>query len=158
MPQHHLMRRARNHQLARTGSSAGRAAPVGDASHGADVTYGEAVTQLSALARAGWAAAEMFETAARQASALRGALDDLADDLRRTHNVIGRRTSVAVGALGEYMERLESAAVLAAASSRASAEQVEALLADMAAAYEGMQTRTVDAGLATPSAAAHNQP
>ncbi|MBB0232730.1 hypothetical protein FOE67_25380 [Streptomyces calidiresistens] len=149
-------------QRTRTGpvaAAGGRTAGlhVGAATHDTDVDLNDVLDLLATLTDAGFSAHDLCEAAARQAQEVAAALRDLAEDLAAHHNVIGRRTSVAMERLSEVMEEIAAASGNARAATLAAAEEAEALHTDMEETYRPVQRAAADADLATPSARVHNQ-
>lgn len=92
-----------------------------------------------------------------KALSLRGALEELAEELRARHNIIGRLTAAAMALLADSMDLLARKAVEMRAESLKAAEAVELAHDEMHDAYRPVQQATADAGLHMPSARIHNE-
>ncbi|MFD0723758.1 hypothetical protein [Streptomyces globosus] len=125
------------------------------AQHTTEISLDQALGALSALVDEGMNAYDDAEGLARQARRLLDALDDMAKDLVRNHNVRGRTTSAMQGLIETVQQLVDTADDLAAKALDA-AESAEAEEVLMARHYRPVQTATADAGLVTPSAAIHN--
>nr|WP_172682191.1 hypothetical protein [Streptomyces violaceoruber] len=128
-----------------------------DAQHETEVTLDDTLDVLEELTAQSFKAHETCNKLAAKARDLRYELDDLAADLRSTHNVIGRLTGAAMAKLAESMELLARKADEMATKSLTAAELSESAENAMFDAYRPLQQATEDAGLAVPAARVHNE-
>ncbi|WP_042370534.1 hypothetical protein [Streptacidiphilus neutrinimicus] len=125
--------------------------------HATEVTLDDTLETLERLTVESFAAHETSASLAEEARRIRYALEDLAADLRTRHNLIGRLTAAAMERLAESMEILARKAEEMKVASLDAAELSEAAENAMFDAYKPVQQATADAGLAVPSARAHNE-
>ncbi|MEW2527540.1 hypothetical protein [Streptomyces sp. NPDC047071] len=128
-----------------------------DAQHQTEVTLDDTLDVLEELTEQSFKAHETCRKLATKAREIRYELDELAADLRTTHNVIGRLTGAAMAKLAESMELLARKADEMAAKSLTAAELSESAENAMFDAYRPLQQATEDAGLAVPAARVHNE-
>ncbi|MEU2294115.1 hypothetical protein [Streptomyces bacillaris] len=128
-----------------------------DARHQTEVTLDDTLDVLEELTQQSFTAHETCNKLAAKARQIRYELEDLAVDLRSTHNVIGRLTGAAMARLAESMEVLARKADEMATKSLTAAELSESAENAMFDAYRPLQQATEDTGLAVPAARIHNQ-
>ncbi|MEU6353204.1 hypothetical protein ABZ896_28410, partial [Streptomyces sp. NPDC047072] len=128
-----------------------------DAQHETEVTLDDTLDVLEELTKQSFKAHETCKKLSRKAREIRYELDELAADLRSTHNVIGRLTGAAMALLAESMELLARKADEMSVKSLAAAEVSETVENAMFDAYRPLQQATEDAGLAVPAARIHNE-
>ncbi|MFJ1799018.1 hypothetical protein [Streptomyces sp. NPDC088180] len=128
-----------------------------DAQHQTEVTLDDSLDVLEELTQQSFTAHETCNKLATKARQIRYELEDLAADLRSTHNVIGRLTGAAMAKLAESMEVLARKADEMATKSLTAAELSESAENAMFDAYRPLQQATEDTGLAVPAARVHNQ-
>ena len=128
-----------------------------DAQHETEVTLDDTLDVLEELSEQSFKAHETCRKLSVKAREIRYELDELAADLRSTHNVIGRLTGAAMAKLAESMELLARKADEMAAKSLVAAELSESAENAMFNAYRPLQQATEDAGLAVPAARIHNE-
>ncbi|MFE1545509.1 hypothetical protein ACFW61_34335 [Streptomyces microflavus] len=128
-----------------------------DAQHQTEVTLDDSLDVLEELTQQSFTAHETCNTLSAKAREIRYELEDLAADLRSTHNVIGRLTGAAMAKLAESMEVLARKADEMATKSLTAAELSESAENAMFDAYRPLQQATEDTGLAVPAARIHNQ-
>ncbi|CAM5326069.1 hypothetical protein [Streptomyces griseus] len=128
-----------------------------DAQHQTEVTLDDSLDVLEELTAQSFKAHETCNKLSAKARQIRYELEDLAVDLRCTHNVIGRLTGAAMAKLAESMELLARKADEMAAKSLMAAELSESAENAMFDAYRPLQQATEDTGLAVPAARVHNQ-
>ncbi|MFH9298831.1 hypothetical protein [Streptomyces sp. NPDC017520] len=128
-----------------------------DAQHETEVTLDDSLDVLEELTAQSFKAHETCNKLSMKARQIRYELEDLAVDLRSTHNVIGRLTGAAMAKLAESMELLARKADEMAAKSLMAAELSESAENAMFDAYRPLQQATEDTGLAVPAARVHNQ-
>ncbi|OKI49425.1 hypothetical protein AMK17_37855 [Streptomyces sp. CB00072] len=128
-----------------------------DARHETEVTLDDSLDVLEELTAQSFKAHETCNKLSAKARQIRYELEDLAVDLRCTHNVIGRLTGAAMAKLAESMEVLARKADEMAAKSLMAAELSESAENAMFDAYRPLQQATEDSGLAVPAARVHNQ-
>ncbi|MBQ0867385.1 hypothetical protein [Streptomyces sp. RK75] len=128
-----------------------------DAQHATEVTLDDTLDLLEELTQQSFKAHETCLKLAAKARAIRHELDELAADLRSTHNVIGRLTGAAMAKLAESMELLARKADEMSTKSLAAAEVSETTENAMFDAYRPLQQATEDAGLLVPAARIHNE-
>ncbi|MBK3390391.1 hypothetical protein [Streptomyces sp. DEF1AK] len=128
-----------------------------DAQHQTEVTLDDTLDVLEELTEQSFKAHETCNKLAAKAREIRYELDELAADLRSTHNVIGRLTGAAMAKLAESMELLARKADEMATKSLTAAELSESAENAMFDAYRPLQQATEDAGLAVPAARVHNE-
>jgi hypothetical protein len=127
------------------------------AEHQTEVTLDDTLDLLEELTQQSFAAHETYKKLAGKARKIRHKLDELAADLRSTHNVIGRLTGRAMAKLAESMEVLARKADEMATKSLVAAELCETAENAMFDAYRPLQQATEDAGLEVPAARIHNE-
>ncbi|MFD9592028.1 hypothetical protein ACFWA9_04625 [Kitasatospora sp. NPDC059973] len=127
------------------------------AEHATEITIDDVLDDLSRLTQEGFAAHDTCVALAERARRIRYDLEELAAELRTTHNVIGNLTSTAMSRLAESMDLLARKADEMKVSSLEAAEQAESADQAMADHYKPIQLATADAGLRTPSARVHNE-
>ncbi|MCL6293212.1 hypothetical protein M1212_35690 [Streptomyces sp. 43Y-GA-1] len=128
-----------------------------DAQHETEVTLDDTLDVLEELTKQSFSAHETCLKLATKAREIRHELDELAADLRSTHNVIGRLTGAAMAKLAESMELLARKADEMSVKSLAAAEVSETTENAMFDAYRPLQQATEDAGLLVPAARIHNE-
>ncbi|MFC9035343.1 hypothetical protein [Streptomyces arboris] len=128
-----------------------------DAQHQTEVTLDDTLDVLEELTAQSFTAHETCNKLSAKARQIRYELEDLAADLRSTHNVIGRLTGAAMAKLAESMEVLDRKAREMATKSLTAAELSESAENAMFDAYRPLQQATEDTGLAVPAARIHNQ-
>ncbi|MEU3787511.1 hypothetical protein [Streptomyces sp900129855] len=128
-----------------------------DAQHQTEVTLDDTLNVLEELTEQSFKAHETCRKLSVKAREIRYELDELAADLRSTHNVIGRLTGAAMAKLAESMELLARKADEMATKSLVAAELSETAENAMFDAYRPLQQATEDAGLAVPAARVHNE-
>ncbi|MEU1798251.1 hypothetical protein [Streptomyces californicus] len=128
-----------------------------DAQHQTEVTLDDTLDVLEELTQQSFTAHETCNKLSDKARQIRYELEDLAADLRSTHNVIGRLTGAAMAKLAESMEVLDRKAREMATKSLTAAELSESAENAMLDAYRPLQQATEDTGLAVPAARVHNQ-
>ncbi|MFD8958596.1 hypothetical protein ACFV0W_16980, partial [Streptomyces anulatus] len=128
-----------------------------DAQHQTEVTLDDSLDVLEELTSQSFKAHETCNKLSAKARQIRYELEDLAADLRSTHNVIGRLTGAAMAKLAESMEVLARKADEMSTKSLTAAELSESAENAMFGAYRPLQQATEDTGLAVPAARVHNQ-
>ncbi|MEU5443677.1 hypothetical protein [Streptomyces griseofuscus] len=128
-----------------------------DARHETEVTLDGTLDVLEELTAQSFKAHETCRKLSKKARQIRRELDELAADLRSTHNVIGRMTGSAMARLAESMELLARKADEMSTKSLTAAELSESAENAMFDAYRPLQQATEDAGLAVPAARIHNE-
>jgi hypothetical protein len=128
-----------------------------DAQHETEVTLDDTLDVLEELTKQSFSAHETCLKLATKAREIRHELDELAADLRSTHNVIGRLTGAAMAKLAESMELLARKADEMSTKSLTAAEVSESTENAMFDAYRPLQQATEDAGLLVPAARIHNE-
>ncbi|WP_217140250.1 hypothetical protein [Streptomyces sp. AC627_RSS907] len=128
-----------------------------DAQHETEVTLDDTLDVLEELTEQSFKAHETCNKLSAKARQIRHELDELAADLRSTHNVIGRMTGAAMAKLAESMELLARKADEMSTKSLTAAELSESAENAMFDAYRPLQQATEDAGLAVPAARIHNE-
>lgn len=127
------------------------------AEHETEVTLDQVLDRLTTSRDGCLDTYDQCEEMARRAVELRDALAELSDDLAERHNIIGSLTSSAMASMAESMDLLAAQAHMMRTRSLTAAEELEAAHDGMHDAYRPVQQATADAGLATPSARAHNE-
>lgn len=127
------------------------------AQHATDITLDDALDALTLLTTAGMETHDDCTDLARQSRRLLSVLETMADDLATTHNVRGPRTLRALAVLMEHVGELVRYADRTARAALTAAELAETEETAMARDYRPIQTATLEAGLAAPSARIHNE-
>ncbi|MFE4055570.1 hypothetical protein ACFXP3_04535 [Streptomyces sp. NPDC059096] len=128
-----------------------------DAQHETEVTLDDSLDVLEELTTQSFGAHETCRKLAAKAREIRHELDELAADLRSTHNILGRLTGAAMAKLAESMELLARKADEMSQKSLLAAELCESTEHAMFDAYRPLQQATEDAGLTVPAARVHNE-
>lgn len=127
------------------------------AEHMTDVTLDDVLDHLAESRDRCFHTYDECARLAGKALSLREALDELAEELRARHNIIGRLTAAAMALLADSMDLLARKAVEMRTESLKAAEAVELAHDEMHDAYRPVQQATADAGLHMPSARIHNE-
>ncbi|WP_331730787.1 hypothetical protein OG933_45160 (plasmid) [Streptomyces sp. NBC_00016] len=127
------------------------------AQHATDITLDVALRALTLLTSSGMRTYDDCDGLAKHSRQLLGELETMAQDLRATHNVSGRRTHAGLAQLMEQVGELVRQADRMAKACLEAAELAEAEESQMARHYRPTQDATIDAGLLTPSARIHNE-
>ncbi|MGA5253326.1 hypothetical protein ACPCKZ_31770 [Streptomyces pseudogriseolus] len=125
--------------------------------HLTEITLDDVLNVLSQLTTDGMETYDDAVNLAGLARKLLAELDQMTDDLARTHNVSGPRTKRAIASLMESVADLTVTVERLAQAALAAAEGAEAEETAMARDYRPTQDATADAGLHTPSARIHNE-
>ncbi|MGW4806401.1 hypothetical protein [Kitasatospora sp. NPDC004272] len=137
--------------------SSASAVPGMAAEHVTEVTLDDVLDTLEGLTAESFAAYETCVKLAHEARQIRDALEELAEDLRTHHNILGRLTGYAMARLSEAMDLVVRKAEQMKGRSLAAAELSEVAEQAMFDAYRPISQATADAGLAVPSARVHNE-
>ncbi|MEY9961330.1 hypothetical protein [Streptacidiphilus sp. MAP5-52] len=127
------------------------------AQHDTEVTIDDVLDVLERLTKESFTAHEKSIVIAEQARKIRGQLEDLAEELRTHHNVIGQKTAAAMTRLAESMDVLAAKADEMRTESLNAAEESESTQYAMADEHRPVQQATADANLVVPSARVHNE-
>ena len=139
-------------------ASAAPAVPVGMApQHATEVTLDDVLEALGRLTTDGMTTHDECDELATKARRLLAVLEATAADLATTHNVTGRRTQAALYDLTEAVAHLAVEADRMAKAALEAAEVAEAEETAMLRDHRLLADATAAAGLATPSARAHNE-
>lgn len=139
-------------------ASAAPAVPVGMApQHATEVTLDDVLEALGRLTTDGMTTHDECDELATKARRLLAVLEAMAADLATTHNVTGRRTQAALYDLTEAVAHLAVEADRMAKAALEAAEVAEAEETAMLRDHRLLADATAAAGLATPSARAHNE-
>ncbi|WP_435596625.1 hypothetical protein [Streptomyces albogriseolus] len=125
--------------------------------HLTEITLDDVLNVLSQLTTDGMETYDDAVNLAGRARRLLAELDQMTDDLARTHNVSGPRTKRAIASLMESVADMTATVERLAQAALAAAEGAEAEETAMARDYRPTQDATADAGLHTPSARIHNE-
>lgn len=125
--------------------------------HDTEVTIDDVLDVLERLTKESFTAHEKSIVIAEQARRIRGQLEDLAEELRTHHNVIGNRTAAAMTRLAESMDVVAAKADQMRTESLNAAEESESTQFAMADEHRPVQQATADANLVVPSARVHNE-
>ncbi|MFC9117701.1 hypothetical protein ACFTWN_30750 [Streptomyces sp. NPDC057092] len=125
--------------------------------HLTEITLDDVLKVLSQLTTDGMETYDDAVNLAGLARKLLAELDQMTDDLARTHNVSGPRTKRAIAGLMESVADMTATVERLAQAALAAAEGAEAEETAMARDYRPTQDATADAGLHTPSARIHNE-
>lgn len=128
-----------------------------DPQHATEITQDQAVDGGIKLMNDGLKTHQQSQLLSHRARKLRDTLRAFAEHLATQNNVTGPLFTRAMASLGESMEVLARMADGMEAKSFAAAEEAEGAANEMEDAYRPITQATADAGLATPSAPAHNQ-
>ncbi|MFE1927558.1 hypothetical protein ACFW91_34010 [Streptomyces asoensis] len=127
------------------------------AQHATEITLDVALRALTLLTSSGMRTYDDCDGLAKHSRQLLGELETMAQDLRITHNVSGRRTHAGLAQLIEQVGELIRQADRMAKACLEASELAEAEETQMARHYRPTQDATLDAGLMTPSARIHNE-
>jgi len=127
------------------------------AEHMTDVTLDDVLDHLAASKKDAFATYDECARLADKARHVQRELNDLAEELRRRHNIVGRLTSRAMVRLAESMDLLARKAQQMRTESLRASESVEVAHDEMHDAYRPVQQAAADAGLLMPSARIHNE-
>ncbi|WP_125491240.1 hypothetical protein [Streptomyces sp. WAC 04229] len=142
---------------ARTAAPAAAAGGALASQHATDISLGKALQVLTALTTDGMETYDDAVALAGRARRLLAELEQMTDDLERTHNVSGPRTKRAIAGLMESVSEMTATVERLAQAALDAAERAEAEETAMARDYRPTQDATADAGLHTPSARIHNE-
>ncbi|MFI8301339.1 hypothetical protein ACIGCZ_36115 [Streptomyces nigra] len=125
--------------------------------HLTEITLDDVLKVLTRLTTDGMETHDDAVNLAGRARRLLAELEQMTDDLARTHNVSGPRTKRAIAGLMESVADMAATVERLAQTALAAAEGAEAEETAMARDYRPTQDATADAGLHTPSARIHNE-